>query len=357
MLELSILNLPTEILLNIFEHVYIIDDLLSLYKSCTLFNKIINKHRYKILDKLFCSTSFSNSYYNLFFSFVNDKYEYIKDVPYRRLNQLLKWESNKEVSSEIEKEVLSVIRNEVSMYFIDLEKYTVCFTDDTLYIFKNFMYLLYMPSEYIFNSIYLLNKFFNISGLCNSYKNGHLTLIKIQKELNYYNVTNKTNPIYKYENKYNSENSNDDDNTTIFEALIKVYPDIIISHILNFQKLVKPKQYNKLLHNFVINLFLEWLFEGECGFIETIYYKLYNHFPFFMQRTVYRVIYNEFDVLYHVSSDEFVEKFYSIHRIFLSSSKISRLYNRLNLESYRRIQENNQKDWKRNLNNYLQTVN
>lgn len=347
MLELSIFDLPTEILLNIFEQVYIIDDLLSLYKSCILFKKIIDKHRCKILVKLFNSTSFSNSYYNLFFSFVNCRYEYIKDIPYKRLNQLLKWKSRDDGITQIS----TKIQNEVSMYFIDLEKYSMCFADDCLHIFKNFMYLLYMPSEYIFNSVYLLNKFFNISGLCNSYKNGHITLIKIQKELNYYNVMNRRKPIYKF--KIDDTEDTEDD-STIFQALIKIYPDVIIDHILNFQKLLKPKQYKKLLHNFVINLFLEWLFEAECEFIETIYYKLYNHFPVFMQRTIYRVIYNEFDVLHHITSDEFVEQFYSIHRIFLPSSKISRLYNRLNLEDYRRIQEHNQRDWKRNLNSYLQ---
>ena len=330
---LVISDLPTEMLLNIYENVYIIDDLISLYKTCKICKITIDEYRNLILEKLFLYKSFSNSYYNLFISFINYKYEYLKQEPFNNLKGLLNWRHQNNWYKMESIELLN--------YFIELEKFNICcFIDDCFDIFKHFMYLLYIPSDYIYNSRYLLNTFYNIRSVCSSYKKTTTRIIKIQKELNYYYSVKKNKEIYTLKNM---------GNISIFEMLISIYPDLLIFHLLNFEKFVSPKKYKKMLHNFVINLFIEWLFENECKFIETIYYKLYTHFPQFIQRTIYRVLYNEFTVLYHITSDEFIEEFYSIHRIFLSFSKISRLYNNLDLESYRITQEDNKKDWKYNL--------
>lgn len=329
--SVNINNLPIELLLNICENAYILDDLLSLNSSCKLFNSIIKNYKIQILSKLFLQETFSNSYYNLFFSFINNKYELSKETPYSNFKQLLNWHP----------EYIKIDNKDIKwstiQFFINTEKLHNSFIDGNLGLFKNFVHLLFIPSQYIYNSKFLSSKYFNLRGLMNPKTKCNI-MIKLCKELNYLNVAMKDR-IYTIEETQDS----------VFKNLLDVYPDIIVNHIINFQKFLHPKHFKQILHNFIINLFLEWLFDNECEFIESIYYKLYLHFPHFIQKTLYRILYNEFEILYDVWTDEFVDQFYIVNRIFLPINKILKLYNTIQLDEYKQFCLNKKIDWKYNL--------
>lgn len=327
----NIKNFPVEIILNICENIYILDDIICLYKTCNFFKQIIEKYKIQILSKLFMSETFSNSYYNLFFSFVNNKYELLKPVPYLNLKQLLGWNleyikynrgSNNQTN--INSEILNTQMFLVKI-FTEEEKLQKSFVDGSLGLFKNFMHIMFMPTKYIYNSTVLSNKYLNTKGLVSKNRGG--IMIKLQKELHYLRFINKETPIYVIYPEFR----NDD---IVFDNLIKIYPDVIANHILNLEKFLNKKMFKKILHNFLINLFLEWLFDNECDFIENIYYKIYLAIPQMLQKIIYRIIYADFDIKHSIDSEEFVDVFYEIHRIFLPTSKIIGLYNRLRLWEY-----------------------
>lgn len=321
-----ITNLPTEILIYIFMDINDIIDLLNIYKSCKLFMDIIEENRLIILSKLFKKNVFTDHYYNLFYSFVNKKYEFAKREPYTNLKQLLDWNweyksfnDNFHNVSNIVARDIDITRRLLIRYFIEDEKYIILYVEDSLEVFKHFLYLLYLPSDYIYKSKFLLNKYFKIHGL--SLNNDSMETINLQSELQRYIGINSSNHIHQY--------------GIIISYLYKIYPDLLINHIVNFEKFVKKKKFKKILHNFIINLFLEWLFDKECIFIEKIYEELLIRYPEFIKKALYRIIYAEFREHHFVWTDDFINEFYDIHRIFLPSSKIFRLYKNLRLVEYR----------------------
>lgn len=327
-MNIDIKTFPVEIILNICECVYIIDDLICLYKTCKFMKNIIDIYKIQILLKLFKSETFSNSYYNLFYSFINNRYELTKDEPYLNLKTLLEW-NPEYILDKRDNRYSEYTNTKICLvnFFLEKEKLQKSHVDGSFDIFKNFMYLMFMPTKYIYTSE-LLCKHLNIRGLASKYK-GQI-MIQLQKDLYYLHSNNKETPLYTIYPDFR----NDD---MIFENLIKIYPDILVNHIINFRTFVSRKIFKRIIHNFLINLFLEWLFDNECEFIETIYYKIYLHIPDLVQKIIYRIIYADFEIKYEIGSDEFVEEFYEIHRIFLPRSKIIGLYNRLKLWEYDNI--------------------
>lgn len=305
-MDISISNLPIEIILKIVENSYIFDDLINQYKTCRIFNLVIKLYKKSLLKQLFKSKTFSNSYYNLFFSFINNKYEYIKEIPYLNLKQLLNW--NIKCNCIVDRNCNCYV---LINYFMEIGKIQSVYLNGKLEIYKDFIHLLFLPSDYIYNTKILLNNYFNIRGLVSQTRNC-ITIDMYRNSL------------------YNSNDSNDH----LLKILSIQYPEIIINHFVNFGKIVGVKKFKKILHNFVANLFIEWLFNNECDFIEKIYYKLYSIWGNQVQKIIYRIIYNEFNTHINVFTDDFVEHFYEIHRIFLPSDKIGRLYNLLELNKY-----------------------
>lgn len=335
------MNLPIEIILNICENIYIIDDLINLYKSNKFFKKVIDTHKNQILKKLFNQKSFSNSYYNLFYSYVNNRYEGIKEEPFKHLKQLILWEPSSYSSDSLFN--FNFAKNQLFVYITTKHK---IFRDDNLDIFRDCLQLICIPSYYIIDSSKLLYKFFNTRGLVNV-RNRDTVIVSLKKKLFYLDIKFNNDDFY-FINNYDV-NYDFNYQLTIFDYLLDIYPDILIYHILNFQKIITSKKFNRLLHSIVLNLFLEWLFENECAFIEKFFSKLYIYFPQFMQKTVYKLIYNEFDTNHDIFTERFVDHFFELHRIYLPISKISKLYNLLNLKEYKEFRINSSLDWKRHL--------
>lgn len=348
--NLIIQDLPVEIFLNILEYSFSIDDILNLYKSCKFFNNVINKYKIPILLILFENQSFSNSYYNLFFSFINHNYifEMSKQIPYLYLKQLLNWHKTKTNENDCIKHLLI-------QFLTNDDNLQILVDENSLGLFKNFLHLLYLPSEYIYNSSTLLKKYFCITSL-NTLNKNYSIILKIQKQLTYLITQNQRT---RDQTQDQTQDQTPSINTNycllhqIYKTCKEIYPDIIIKHILGFKSFLNEKKFYKILHNFILNLFIEWLFENECYFIENLYYELFLLFPNFMQKCVYKIIYAEFDIYFDINSDEFVDEFYSIHRIFMPNNKINSLYNRLQLDEYKQLIINSKQDWQFNLPIYF----